>query len=507
MRSNRHVNLEAQAAVDISVFTHWNMMLSQRRHPCLLSDLPTEVLSIILCNFCRHCREPAAVPRVYFPSRQQESDQPSWYSQDLHALHSVCLVSRRLRDIAQSILYHEFVPGYGDSWRSMRYSWGSRLTKFLRTVSLRRELAAMVQGLYLSHLLTEPVFKPSRSVTASLEEAARNRGIDLDEFLQPFRDSRPKYLHEQYQPSMDEIITMLLLCLPNLIRLHLASCTPQNPIPPPALSGLSVHGLCLRTIDICGQGSTTISLRDRLGCILESSRATLETFHLDSYDSFKSHKLGFSNLTCPSLRNISVTVSAMCGPDLETLLSCSTSLETFIYDAISTRYCIPPPTIHDCLKLHRTSLKMLRLDLRAAQLVDEAFLPHPIPTLQAFSVLRHVSLNMLFVYSGVDRQLEDQGILCHILPSSIVSLHLYDTLGAPMTTRLSKALNRLMSAASGGQFTNLRNVLCYIRDPLDDHELGTKFSGAGIKLDLIFGPPLDVVPRRRRSTSSAYSSE
>ncbi|KAI0166686.1 hypothetical protein GGR57DRAFT_447574 [Xylariaceae sp. FL1272] len=189
------------------------MKLSQHRHSWLLSKLPSEVLSLILGNFCRHCREPAAVPRVYFPSRQQERDQPSWYPQDLHALYSVCLVSSRLRDIAQSILYHEFVPGYGDSWRSMRYEWETRLIRFLRTVPLRREVAAMVQGLYLSIWLTNPVFEPSRIIMASLEEAARNLDIDVHEFLKPFRDSRPRNLHGQYQPSKDEMIAMLLLCL------------------------------------------------------------------------------------------------------------------------------------------------------------------------------------------------------------------------------------------------------------------------------------------------------
>ncbi|KAI1291260.1 hypothetical protein F5Y03DRAFT_44418 [Xylaria venustula] len=96
----------------------------------MLSNLPTEILSLIFKNFCLHCRELDAdgVPEVYYLGKQQKRFEPSWYSLDLQALYSTCLVSRRLCDIAQPILYHEFVPGYADSRTSARYKWNGRLT-------------------------------------------------------------------------------------------------------------------------------------------------------------------------------------------------------------------------------------------------------------------------------------------------------------------------------------------------------------------------------------------
>jgi hypothetical protein len=48
-------------------------------------------------------------PNAYIHDDWQESGPPSWYSLKLQTLLSLCLVSRRLRNIAQPILYHEFM--------------------------------------------------------------------------------------------------------------------------------------------------------------------------------------------------------------------------------------------------------------------------------------------------------------------------------------------------------------------------------------------------------------
>ncbi|KAI0426464.1 hypothetical protein F5Y09DRAFT_318831 [Xylaria sp. FL1042] len=487
----------------MSVCPGGTMEVSRPYHPPVLSNLPTEILSLIFSNFCRHCREPDGVPQIYFPSKQQECDQPSWYSLDLQALYSTCLVSRRLFNIAQSILYHEFVPGYGDSYISMRYEWTGRLTCFLRTVTLRRDLANLVQGLFLSHWLLNPITPESRGIDVALEESARARGVNLSDFLQPFRDLPTRKQFGPYRPAAAELVAMLLSCLPNLARLCLTMATPPSPIPVSALSAAGVLRLSLQTIEVYADGT---NLRNRLGGILEMSLSTLRTLNINSFCSYEGDKLGFSDLLFPSLRNISVTRSRMSGSDLESLLSCCTSLETFIYDATSSLYCIQPRNIIKYLSKHQGTLTTVRLDLRDARIIDERFLSEPIPSLQIFSALVNVSLNSLFIYNDTNEQLEDDNVLCQLLPPSIVCLQLYDTVGTPTLARLSKGLLRLADAALQGRFPSLRRVRCYVREQLDDDNLFLMFSSAGVYLDMIPGPPSDVVPRQRSSSSSSVST-
>ncbi|KAI8630671.1 hypothetical protein F5Y19DRAFT_52977 [Xylariaceae sp. FL1651] len=366
------------------------MEFGYHSHPLVLSNLPTEILILILGNFCLHCREPGGVPHLYFPKKQRQSDQPSWHSLDLQALYATCLVSKTLCGIAQSILYHEFIPGYSDSGQSRQYEWIGRLESFLWTVSLRPDLASLVRGLYLSYWLLQPIWIYNGHVEALLEELARIRGINLSNFLKPFHDLPIRKLLGPYRPSADELIAMLLASLPNLDRRYITSLTPRSPIPVAALSAAGARCFRLQTIEICASGS---NVRDRLGCILEDSLPTLTTLNIDSFCSSDGDKLGFSELFFPRLRNIGVLVSRMSGPDLEQLLSYCTGLETFTYDAISTLHCIKPSGIVESLRRYQQTLRTMRLDLRAARLIDERFLPELIPTLENFSALLNVSLN------------------------------------------------------------------------------------------------------------------
>ncbi|RWA06600.1 hypothetical protein EKO27_g8503 [Xylaria grammica] len=149
----------------------------------------------------------------------------------------------------------------------------------------------------------------------------------------------------------------------------------------------------------------------------------------------------------------------------------------------------------------------MRLDLRDARIIDERFISEPMPSLKIFPALLNVSLNSLFIYNSMNEELEDDYVLCQLLPPFIVSLQLYDTVGTSTPARLSNSLFRLADAASQGQFPSLRKVRCYVRGQLDDDGLVPKFARAGVCLDMIFGPPSDVVPRRRGSTSSSSSME
>lgn len=128
-----------------------------------LASLPAEVVKLIFSTFCLHCRAEQDITALnsFFYStpfqQQQQKDQPSWYSLDCQALCSLCLVSRGFCNIAQPILYHGFMPGYADSWRSTLYTWDGRLTSFMRTIIERRDLAFLVKRIYIHPFLLSPV--------------------------------------------------------------------------------------------------------------------------------------------------------------------------------------------------------------------------------------------------------------------------------------------------------------------------------------------------------------
>lgn len=164
-------------------------------HPTI-TNLPAETLNSIFGHFCLHCcHGDKEGPDSYFRSsenRQQEAHERSWYLADYRQpLLSLCLVSRRLRDVAQQVLHHEFVLGYGDSWRSASFSWDRRLTSFLRTVGGRPDLAAVVRRVSLHPKLLEADELGDAAGVAELRRMGRSLGIEVPD------ESRPSWRVEK----------------------------------------------------------------------------------------------------------------------------------------------------------------------------------------------------------------------------------------------------------------------------------------------------------------------
>ncbi|KAK3938894.1 hypothetical protein QBC46DRAFT_355449 [Diplogelasinospora grovesii] len=169
-------------------------------------------------------------PDGYFGrSGHQQPHQPSWYSRDYRrALHSMCLVSRRFRPIAQLVLYHEFIPGYGDAWKSKKFSWDGRLASFLRTIAARPDLAARVKRVYVHPYLFRLITGEEARVT--LEEAVgaikTASGGDAVQVVTNYHASFANIQGVTNNPSWlrlagPELLLMLLVLLPNLERLSL----------------------------------------------------------------------------------------------------------------------------------------------------------------------------------------------------------------------------------------------------------------------------------------------
>nr|RBR01192.1 hypothetical protein FVER53263_20802 [Fusarium verticillioides] len=104
-----------------------------------LESLPIEVLQSICAQFCRHCRGDTLIAHPKKPWTYETASDfnitsvPAKPSQDLCSLSRV---SRRLRDVAQPVLYHEF-PKFEHRERGLEL--------FLQTVTSRQDLARTVK--------------------------------------------------------------------------------------------------------------------------------------------------------------------------------------------------------------------------------------------------------------------------------------------------------------------------------------------------------------------------
>jgi hypothetical protein len=299
-----------------------------------LSGLPNEILSLILGRFCLHCRG-GVTPQAFFPRPKHKYIRPSWswYSRDCQSLHSACLVSTRLRDVAQPILYHQFSPGYGDSWRACRYQWTSRLLPFLCTVTGRPDLAAQVRHLHLNdHILGSLSDSERAEVEPTLEQVSRARGIRLSGFLRPFQDRwQSSNGRIEYRPAGLELATMLVACLPNLACLTLSTPSPGF-IPLSALRAANISSLPIQTLDFdCYDCSEAV-----MGGIFEAASPNLRTLNLHSPDGADLRTLA---RPLPNLRDLCVTGSVLTrSDDIGLFLSHLRGIERFTFEAGESYY-------------------------------------------------------------------------------------------------------------------------------------------------------------------------
>ncbi|KAL2136858.1 hypothetical protein VTI74DRAFT_584 [Chaetomium olivicolor] len=197
-----------------------------------LGSLPDEILSRILGQFHATTTFPMAIsatPGRSMVSRIRNSDEQSWYSRNYRkTLHSMCLVSKRFQPLVQSVLYHEFVSGYGDAWRSTKFSWDGRLASFVRTTAARPDLAALVKRVYVHCYLLRPVTE--KEAQAALDEVI---SPTAHEYLAHF-ETMWNYVYNcaPFRVAALEMLGMLLALVPNLEHFSLQTVDPTEACPP-----------------------------------------------------------------------------------------------------------------------------------------------------------------------------------------------------------------------------------------------------------------------------------
>ncbi len=290
-------------------------------------DLSNELILLILGNFCFHCRQThhEPTPHAYLPVTGQRRHKRSWYSLDVASLYSMALVSKRFSPLAHETLYHTFAPGYGDSWRSFGYSWERRAVPFLRTVARNPDRAASVRHIHVDHNLSFEI--DEGEVEAVLYEIAHIRGIELSNFVAPFRDRRWRESHhDDYRPGGDELLAMLLACLPRLKTLSLGMLSPDRSLPASALEAAGLSALAIETLDV----SDDVRWDGRRADILKLASYTLRNLYMDYCRrpalSSLAHHASF-----PNLRSLCLSNSPASGPEMALFLSRHAGLEIFSY--------------------------------------------------------------------------------------------------------------------------------------------------------------------------------
>lgn len=501
-----------------------------------LADLPDEILSSILANFCLHCTRAHNydAPDGYFRTsdgeRGQHQDNSSWNFRDFSGiLYSMCLVSQRFLSVAQPFLHHTFLLGYGDSWQSSAFSWNQRLSSFLRTIVRRPDLAVSARRIYVHPQLLYHVHP--HEARRALDDTAHILDTNLD--VAGYTAHFQKLLTEAggLQTDALALLGMVLALVPNLDRFSLQVPGPTGGIPalafqtlaratPPAETPLSN----LKTLDVCchSEGSTLFDLDHHAGGILEAAHRSLETLNL--------HMCGTARLRIGQdrlhLRHLHVTQSRLNDTDFGLLLSaCAPGLETLVYEASYTPLdygsCVSVmPAINadtrqptDPLLRHlvkfRTTLKTLRFDLRsrpASALLWQGGCTKPLSgteTLTNFKALERVFISALTLCDPGDSVKSDAELLTRLLPCSLRTLELAGERLGTATMRLASALSQLAKNAAQSQvsrFGALERVRCdaSMAQAIDGTAIPDLFTTAGIVFGYESWPQSEpTVPRGR----------
>lgn len=512
---------------------HTSSMESHHPSRSVFSELPTEILSLILGHFCFHCREPSGNLYASFPVGATQ--QPCWYSIDCQALYSICLLSTRFRDLAQPILYHQFAPGCGRSWNRDGSQWTRRFLPFLRTVALRPDLAAQVRRLYITQWFITCIIRGEAmfEAEATVKQVSRARGFQLSEFIQPFQlGGKSGHGPSRHWPYAMESLGMLLACLSKLNHISFSTLPYIACVPPDALRAAGVSSIPTQTLDITDGFSSPLS-----HTILELASSTLQTLNIDSYSG--EQLVALPSPPMPSLKHICITqlTHAVISPDdLAIFLSRCTGLERFTYEHgksspvfISRHLSLRPTPVYmytaklsiyrdflnsnavEQLLQHKATLQALHLDVRISPRDDRwhntkqsKVSPDLLTALPTFPVLQHLFLNTLLIYTSSDND-STQGpeshdnLLTDILPQSIASLKLannYHTIDTKISARLSSSLVGLARAVERGQFRHLKNVYCDLAQELEG-SVTEAFESAGVEFRYACWPFLGGAPRRR----------
>ncbi|KAL4739547.1 hypothetical protein BDV11DRAFT_116078 [Aspergillus similis] len=478
-----------------------------------LDQLPLEILHLIV-RYLRADYEQQEPP-------QQEPDQPSWYSLRLQPLLSLCLVSKQLCATIQPILYHEFMPGYGGSWRSRLYSWDRRLASFVRTVAQRRDLAACVKHVYLHPYLLNSLEDHREDgehavlgghvacvmdypEVPALPEWHQTEVEEIKDVIQEAGKALRIKRQTLNRLSASDLFSLLIAELPNLQHCSIDIGTwPLEIVRAAPLSAAGISHLPLRTIDLSLHAAANrinlLSLERRVRALLEAS-PDVETLNIHMC-SETWRRSPFPSLR--SLKHLRITFSRLSDEALKAMLYSCNSLRSFSYEAggrpFDGRHELGDGRDHfrlihavNYLERHCGTLESLHLDLRRRGNCPDGSDPRAVFSFQQFRALKHLFVNLDELHTRFwgGSPGDAAQLLANLLPPSIESLHLAGHIGDELR-RLEKSLIGLAEASSEGRFPILKEVRWSKNEELHNElDIRTAFASTGVYFDYDHWPAM-----------------
>ncbi|KAM5342714.1 hypothetical protein ACJ41O_013680 [Fusarium nematophilum] len=473
-------------------------------HPAWILNLSTEVLWQIFGYFCLHCcggfREP------YYPVPELElKEQPprSTYAQHRQALFTVCLVSRRFRDIGQEIMYHEFLLGLTDPPPPLHpYFHSPRLVPLIRTVSSRPDLARLLKTVFIEPgMMRHLDLNSARSVYQQAVESlgttpseiwrrrestdfmVRQRTIDAlmeQEFFKEFFTGSSNLQEggrdtSEYLPKVaSELFALLVALLPNLEHLLIRAGFWPGDFPPGAMSALGVTSLPLKILYFDRPPRSLMEIAPSLENMIYGGRSPLPVL--------------------PKMKTVRLRAPMLDTSDLSTLLSSFTGgIDTFEFTTLwanmwcvdeGTRMMVPPRTLVRLLGRFKSTLESLQLDFRYRVHKDLDKRLEPIQTLKDFTALEDLFITTNSVYNTKSLELPDDQSLVNLLPPSVVTLILADHEFPPPPERLQRGLLGLAAHMKRNErhFSKLKVIKCDTKAMFADSHVMDKLSELGIDL-------------------------
>ncbi|KAK5987211.1 hypothetical protein PT974_11335 [Cladobotryum mycophilum] len=456
---------------------------------------PPEILLLIFRHLGPGRKPLLCSPDLELQGLQEAADdglEPG--APDTGTLYSLCLVSRRVRDLAQPFLYREFTMG-GKHLRfycfwAMAYrsdpKWSGRLVQFVRTLIEHRDLARLVKRVRISEEIfvhagrTESILAvlkqavthvfPSSSWTPERSQEMSGTQSEGEHRLWCMRRTLSDQNFHMFLKS--ELVACLIALLPNLEHLRLCDGFRQSYLEhdeiPFFWKAAKMKSLPLRTLDL-GTGL------ERMVPVM-SMALHLETLNLHACESIFPFADG-PRVTFPNLKTLLLTDSMFNHDEVRRLLNCCTGgLHKFAYE-VNWRF--PASDIMQSLSRHHKTLKYLHLDhCKSASM----------PRLTGFE--KCTALSSLFLGSMFLSDMFASDSLHEIaLPPFLESLRLssYSFRGPEENTALCQFLAHLLEVKTlmPVRYPNLRYVTCDKRRLLAEEVSGVGAALGAVGITLI----------------------
>ncbi|KAM5341739.1 hypothetical protein ACJ41O_014770 [Fusarium nematophilum] len=398
-----------------------------------LADLPAEILIKICTALCDHCTAGSgtACENAFFcpfsSGPDNVWDEP--YRDNKRDLASLCRTSRRLNAIASPVLYH-FVLEASFTWDQP--SLMGYVRAICRNPALGRDLKHAVIHAYVQ---VKPEHLPLiHEITKILRTELPDRWQDPkpDEEIKPHDPEDGTVLRVTRDSVRDEnqialrhsfVIDFLLSLAVNLeeLLLEMSRATEFGDSMPASASLQSLKALRLRLADHYG------ARQYGLGSVAEVLKRAPNLHTLEAAQcSFVP-----TGLCLGGLKYVEFDDSLLGTGDVKTLASSCKGLETFII-----RYGEPSPAAqrrrsgsHRILspkelvkELEPCASSLRRLEMRVNPIwfgLPEFYRKNAITSLKQFSVLKHLSLDELYLCCGRGKFEMARSLLADLLPPSI----------------------------------------------------------------------------------------